>query len=141
MSQGISQIVAAVVLSEGCVLITRRPKHRHLGGMWEFPGGKVEAGESDASALKRELREEVGLSVCVAELIDEVQHAYPDRTVVIRFYRCYCGSDPQLVLNGVSEARWVDPIDLQRYRFPPANERVVRKVQGHGSEGEADQVE
>ena len=81
-------VVAAVIEHGDRFLLTRRQDGVHLAGMWEFPGGKIGAGESHADALRREIVEELDSDVVVRDLVLETTHAYPDRTVTLFFYRC-----------------------------------------------------
>src|SRR5687767_14533367 len=77
-------VAAALIFDQGHLLITQRRPGDHLGGLWEFPGGKVECGESFESCLVREIREEVGLHINVASLFDEIIFAYPQKTVRLK---------------------------------------------------------
>jgi 8-oxo-dGTP diphosphatase len=78
------RVVAAVLYDERRqVLVTQRPAGKSMAGHWEFPGGKVESGESDAAALRRELREELGIEVIEARPLEELRHEYPERCVVL----------------------------------------------------------
>jgi len=81
-------VAAAVVIQEGRVLLTRRAEGQHLAGMWEFPGGKLEEGESPEAAVVRECREECGIEVEVADILDVTHHRYPGKDVLLLFYRC-----------------------------------------------------
>src|SRR6185436_16834932 len=81
-------VVAAVVERDGCFLVTRRQAGVHLAGLWEFPGGKVAAGESHEAALRREMLEELDTDVAVRSLVSTAAHAYDDRHVTLHFYRC-----------------------------------------------------
>ncbi len=81
-------VVAAVIEENGTFLVTRRQKGVHLAGLWEFPGGKIDQGETHAAALAREIREELDTDVDVGDLVFDVTHAYDDRTVALYFYRC-----------------------------------------------------
>jgi 8-oxo-dGTP diphosphatase len=109
------------------VLITRRAQVAHQGGLWEFPGGKVEEGESLAAALTRELREELGIAVGRTSALLEVRHDYGDKTVLL---------DVHVVWEFSGEARgledqplaWVAPADLHHYPFPAANLPIVAAV-------------
>ena len=80
-------VAAAVVIQNGRVLLTRRADGQHLAGMWEFPGGKLEDGESPEEALVRECREECGIEVEVGEILDVTHHRYPAKAVLLLFYR------------------------------------------------------
>ena len=122
--QSLFVVVAAVVERDGRFFITRRQDGVHLEGYWEFPGGKVEPGESDEAALVREMREELDAGVTVLELIFSVLHAYPDRTVELRFYACDLTGPPPRPLLG-QEVRWVTRDELRTLRFPPADRELV----------------
>jgi 8-oxo-dGTP diphosphatase len=124
-------VVAAVVLREGRVLLTRRAEGRHLAGMWEFPGGKLEDGESPEEALARECREECGIEIDVAEILEVTHHRYPEKDVLLLFYRCALRSGEVRHLE-VDDHAWVAPEDLGRYPLPPADARVVATIQALG---------
>jgi len=96
--------------------------------MWEFPGGKLEEGESPEEALVRECREECGIEVDVAEILDVTHHRYPDKNVLLLFYRCELRSVEVRHLQ-VADHAWVAPGDLHDYPLPPADERVVERIQ------------
>lgn len=116
MIKGPILVVAAVVENAaGEVLIARRPEHHQIaGGQWEFPGGKVEAGESPTSALVREIKEELGLTVCPygsEALIDAISHVYSNSSgeavhVVLLAYRCQLMGG-ELALSDTAEVRWI----------------------------------
>jgi len=119
-------VVAAVVEQGERILVTRRPPGSHLAGMWEFPGGKIDTGESHAAALKREMREELDVDVNVAELALQTTHAYPDRTVVIYFDRCELLGTPRPLLG--QEVRWAGRSDLLSLGFPPAVRELIERL-------------
>ncbi|HEY0634525.1 MAG TPA: Nudix family hydrolase [Gammaproteobacteria bacterium] len=116
--------VAVVVNEAGRILIARRPEHLHQGGLWEFPGGKVEVGETVPAALARELREEVGIEVRRARPLIRIPHSYPDRHVLLDVWRVEA-------FEGTAHGRegqpllWVEPEALQNYAFPAANAPIV----------------
>jgi 8-oxo-dGTP diphosphatase len=120
-------VAAAVVIEDRRVLLTRRHQHQHLGGLWEFPGGKLEKGESPEEALVRECREECGIEVAVHEVLDVTHHRYPEREVLLLFYRCELCEGPVRHLQ-VADHAWVAPGDLGRYALPPADQRVVERI-------------
>ena len=109
------------------VLITRRASNSHQGGLWEFPGGKVEAGENLLLALARELREELGIAIGRTSPLLEVNHDYGDKQVLL---------DVHVVWEFEGEAQgleqqpmaWVAPGDLARYRFPAANVPIIGAI-------------
>ena len=118
-------VVAGVVRRGERVLLTRRPEASHLGGYWEFPGGKVEPGEDPRAALRRELREECGLDVEVGRALEVVFHRYPERAVLLLFFQCRCLDERPVRHLGVTDHRWVAPQELGAFRLPPANAPVV----------------
>lgn len=120
-------VAAAVVIREGRVLLTRRTEGQHLAGMWELPGGKLEEGESPEEALVRECREECGIEVDVGEILDVTHHRYPDKTVLLLFYRCALRSGQVRHLQ-VADHAWVAPPDLDDFPLPPADDRVVSRI-------------
>ncbi len=121
-------VAAALVFHAGRLLIARRPADKHLGGLWEFPGGKLEAGESFQACLRRELREELGIEVKVGALLAAVEHDYPERTVRIHFYRCTLVSGTPAPLE-CAVAEWVAPSMLGEYAFPPADTALLAEIQ------------
>ena len=120
-------VAAAVVLRDGEVLLTRRLKGVHLADFWEFPGGKLEPGESPEDAVVRECREELGVELRVVDIFDVTHHRYPAREVLLLFYACEWVSG-EIQHLGVAEHAWVRPSDLNRYPLPPADVNVVRKL-------------
>lgn len=124
-------VVAAVIYSPqgDQVLISRRHSHLHQGGKWEFPGGKVEAGESVEGALAREIDEELGLAIDGAGsvLLHRVVHDYPDRKVDLQFWQVTAFSgEPRG--REQQEIRWVEIHRLGDFDFPEANRAVVDKL-------------
>lgn len=120
-------VAAAVIIERGRVLLTRRHEGSHLAGMWEFPGGKLEDGESPEEALVRECREECGIEVAVGEVLDVTHHRYPEKDVLLLFYRCELRAGEVRHLQ-VADHAWVAPSDLGRYPLPPADHGVVERV-------------
>jgi mutator protein MutT len=117
-------VAAGLVFRRGRLLITQRRAQDHLGGLWEFPGGKVEPGETFEQGLHRELMEELGISVRVESLLEEVTHAYAEKTVRIRFYRCvWTQHEPQPM--GCHALAWVTADELADYSFPPADAHLL----------------
>jgi mutator protein MutT len=120
-------VAAALVFHEGKRLITQRHADAHLGGLWEFPGGKREPNESFEACLARELREELGIEVAVGELVESLTHAYPEKTVHLKFYRCrWLQHEPQPL--GCPAFKWVRPEELKEHAFPAADARLVEKL-------------
>ena len=120
------EVVAAVIERDGKILITRRPVGAHLGGLWEFPGGKPEPGESFEDALRREIHEELGTDASVGEPIETIEWQYPDKLVRLAFFRCRVRGEPR-PLEG-QEMAWVAPPDLTRYEFPAADASLIERL-------------
>ena len=98
-----------------------------MEGLWEFPGGKRETGETFEACLRRELLEELDARVEVLELIESIDHDYPEKSVSLRFFRCrLVDSEPRPV--GCADLRWVGREDLSRYEFPEADARLLEKL-------------
>jgi 8-oxo-dGTP diphosphatase len=119
--------VAAIFDERQRVLICRRPPHVHQGDLWEFPGGKVEPGETTASALRRELKEEIGIDVISARPLIRVHHDYPDRDVLLDVWRVEDFSGVAAGHEG-QPICWVSPRELGRFRFPAANLPIIKAV-------------
>jgi 8-oxo-dGTP diphosphatase len=118
-------LVAACVLldQDGRLLITKRPAGKPLAGLWEFPGGKVEAEEAPEDALVRELREELAIDIARGDLVPLTfaSHAYPDFHLLMPVYLCRSWRGEVTPLEG-QEIRWVKPDELNAYDMPPADE-------------------
>lgn len=120
-------VTAAVILRAGKVLIARRPEDKLLGGMWEFPGGKRERGESLPECLRRELKEELGVSVRVREKILAVQHAFSHFRITLHVFRCdSIRGAPKPI--GAAEVRWVRTRDLADFPMGKADRIVAGNI-------------
>lgn len=118
-------VAAAVIRSaDGRILIAKRPLDKHQGGLWEFPGGKVEAGETLQVALARELAEELGIRVTAAQPLIQVRHDYPDKQVLLDVWQVTAFDGEAHGAEGQPLA-WVEPAQLPDYRFPAANGPIV----------------
>ena len=119
--------VGVISNSKDEILIALRPKHSHCGGLWEFPGGKIEAGESTQQALSRELYEELGITIGNIQTFLNLTHQYPDKQVeldihlVPEFEGQPIGREGQLI-------RWVKRECLEDFDFPEANQAIVEKL-------------
>lgn len=123
------RVVAAVVRRGDEILITRRPDRPGRPGQWEFPGGKVEAGEAEADALRRELREELGCEAAVGALLLRHAHRYPDLEVDLAFYACALPPSPQPEPLAVAEIAWARVGTLSRYDFLEADRAVLAEIE------------
>jgi 8-oxo-dGTP diphosphatase len=120
-------VSAAVVERDGRFLVTRRQPGVHLEGLWEFPGGKCEPGESIASCLRREIQEELGTDAAVGEELLAVTHHYPERSVELHFLACDLLQEPAPLLG--QEMRWVARDELRSLQFPPADDELIALLQ------------
>jgi len=119
-------VVAAVIENADRFLVTRRQPGVHLEGMWEFPGGKIDPGETHKAALRRELVEELGVAADVGECVHRTEHTYPDRTIELHFYRCSLMAAPWPALG--QEMRWVPREELRSLGFPPADAKLIEML-------------
>lgn len=121
------EVSAGLVFKAGRLLITQRRPGDHLGGLWEFPGGKRHPGESFEACLERELQEELGINVAVGLELEDLVHAYPGRTVRLRFFACrLTKGEPQLL--GCHAVAWVTAAELDQYAFPAADARLLDRL-------------
>lgn len=122
-------VSAGVVRRDGRIMLCRRRPEVHNGLKWEFPGGKLEPGETPEDALKRELREELAIDVEVGRVLDVVLHRYPDRDVLVLFYPCVImRGEPRPV--DCDAVAWAAPEDLDQYDFAGADAAFVRRSRG-----------
>lgn len=124
-------VAAGVLIERGRVLLTQRKAGAHLEGKWEFPGGKVEAGEDPRFALRRELFEELGIDTTIGEIVDVTFHRYADadKAVLLLFFdamRTLESSDPRPL--DVADFKWATRADLEPERFPPADVAILAKI-------------
>lgn len=120
-------VAAGIIYRDEKVLLAKRPDHLHQGGLWEFPGGKVEPGEDVSSALKRELHEELAIHVRTAKPFTCIEHDYPDKQVRLDFWLVDDFQGDERGCEG-QEIEWVSIKDLPDYNFPEANRLVVKKL-------------
>ena len=122
------EVAAGLIRDErGRYLITQRRKGSHLAGLWEFPGGKLEAGETPAAGLSRELTEELSATFTVGDLVETVRWEYPDRVVVLHFFDCRLEAGDIVPLEEQA-MEWVEPAGLAAYDFPPADRELIRRL-------------
>jgi len=124
-------VAAAVMVEGGRVLLTQRKAGTHLAGAWEFPGGKVEAGEDPRDALRRELREEIGLEASVGAIVEVTFHRYEEagKAVLLLFYEAArAAGSPEPRAIDVAAVKWATPEELRDEDFPPADVAVLARV-------------
>ena len=117
-------VAAGLVFRGSKLLITQRPLDKHLGGLWEFPGGKLDPGETFQQCLARELREELAIEVAVHEEIEEITHTYPEKTVRLKFFRCELLQGQPRPVHCLAVA-WISRAELTAYQFPAADARLL----------------
>lgn len=117
-------VACAVIREQGKILITRRRPKDHMGGLWEFPGGKRVAPESLGACLERELLEELGVRVKPLRFLKRIDYRYPEKKVSLYFYECRL-LEGRPFAHVSLEFRWVRPFELRHYPFPPADEPVL----------------
>ena len=127
MTKLVHVAVGVIINTDGKILIAKRPLSAHQGGLWEFPGGKVDDGETIQQALVRELREELAVNVQASEPLIQIRHHYPDKSVLLDVHRVTafsgepCGNEGQPV-------QWVDSRQLYDFEFPVANRPIIAAV-------------
>lgn len=116
--------VAIITDDEHRVLVTQRPYHASHGGFWEFPGGKIEEHETPDEAVKREIKEELGIDISHVEFVDLIQHKYADKSVELFVFKVgqYIGVPQCLV--GQLDMQWMRPAEIQQDKFPEANRAI-----------------
>lgn len=121
------EVVAALVWDGPRFMICQRPAHKARGLLWEFVGGKVEAGETKREALIRECREELAVEVEPGEVFFEVDHVYPDLTVHLTLFDAkIVRGEPQLLEH--ADLRWILPEEIPQFDFCPADEEILKKI-------------
>lgn len=122
------RVVAAEVEQEGAFLLTQRRPHASFPLHWEFPSGRVEEGEQDTQALKRELMERLGVEISIGDCTMFVKQEYEDYILDFYVYRCSIqeGSEPKILK--VNDWRWVHPQEMESYPFPPADAHSIKRL-------------
>jgi 8-oxo-dGTP diphosphatase len=129
MSKRTVRVVAAVVAVDGRYLITQRRSSAVLPNLWEFPGGRVEADESDAAALRREIHERLGVHIDVGQMISFVSHPYEHYKVDLYLYECRLVSG-ELRARAVQAFRWITSDEFDNHDFAPADEASMSQLLG-----------
>ncbi|RCU43218.1 (deoxy)nucleoside triphosphate pyrophosphohydrolase [Corallincola holothuriorum] len=118
-------VVAAVIENEnGEWLIAKRPKHKTRGGYWEFPGGKIEAGEEAQTALKREISEELGIRISIIAKLTNQLHHYPDISIELSSYLCKAGSEAPHPHEHTA-IEWVSLSNIHKYQLSAADNGII----------------
>jgi mutator protein MutT len=119
--------VAVIWNDDRQILIDKRKAGGAMGGLWEFPGGKIEAGETTIDCILREIKEELEIEISVGDLLIEIDHTYPTLRVILTVHNCkYLSGEPQPI--ECDEIRWVEPHELDRYEFPAANIQIINAI-------------
>ena len=129
------RVVAAVIEQAGRVLIARKRQGDRLGGKWEFPGGKIDEGESPEAALKRELLEELGIDADIGDFFCSSHYDYRHISVDLLTYRVRHFSG-EMTAHVHDELKWVVPVDLRNYDFPEANLKIIRVLTSYRTPGD-----
>ena len=123
--------VAVINDHQGKILIDRRKNEGEMGGLWEFPGGKVEAGETIEECIEREVREELDIEVEVGDRLTTITHQYQTFKVTLYVHNCrYVSGKPQPLK--CEEIHWVEPVQMHQYQFPQANLQIINLLQQRG---------
>lgn len=127
MAKLVHVAVGVIVNADGKILIAKRPLSAHQGGLWEFPGGKVDAGETIEQALVRELREELAIDVLASQPLIQIRHHYPDKSVLldVRKITQFLGTP---IGNEGQPIQWVDAKELNKFEFPAANRPIISAI-------------
>jgi 8-oxo-dGTP diphosphatase len=123
------QIGVAVIWNQtGQILIDRRKVGGTMGGLWEFPGGKIEPGETVEACILREIQEELAIEITVGEQLISIEHTYPTFHLTLTVHHCqHLSGIPQPIES--EEIRWVNVTDLDNYQFPAANIAIINALQ------------
>ena len=122
------EVTAAIIIDEeGKCLIAKRKQGSHLEGLWEFPGGKIEEGESKEDCLQREILEELGLTIKVKAPFMSVEHSYGEKNIRLHSFLCDSVSG-DAALNDHDEIAWITASEFEEYEFAPADIPIVTKI-------------
>ena len=122
------RVVCGIIYKDEKILLTRRKKGKSLEGYWEFPGGKVEEGETDKSALERELNEELGLSVSELTYFSENKHEYETFSIHLIAYKCYANDNPKKLIDH-DKFEWVSVNEIRNFNLADADRPILEKIQ------------
>lgn len=124
-------VVAALIVRENRLLIARRPEGKHMAGKWEFPGGKIERGETPEQALERELKEELGVKTETGRIYHAIAHSYPEKDVLLMFYRSrLIEGEPEAIEE--AELEWITESELRLYPWAEADAPLIDLIEREG---------
>lgn len=118
------EVTAAIICKEGKFLVCQRPKGKNCELLWEFPGGKIEPGETGEQCIVREIQEELGVTLRVLQKLTDVVYEYPDRTVHLHFYIAQIESG-ELIRKEHNAFAWITKADIPHYQFCPADAKML----------------
>lgn len=121
------EVTAAIIRNQDQFLICQRPEGKSCAFLWEFPGGKIEPGESGEECIIRECREELGVTIRVLKKVTDVVYDYPDRSVHLHFYLAEI-AEGTLTRKEHKALAWISPEDIPRYSFCPADAEMLRQT-------------
>jgi 8-oxo-dGTP diphosphatase len=123
--------VAVINNHQGQVLIDRRKASGEMGGLWEFPGGKIEPGETIEECIQREVKEELAIDIAVGDRLTTITHTYESFVVTLYVHDCqHLNGQPQAI--ECTEVRWVEPAQMHQYQFPQANTQIINLLEQRG---------
>jgi 8-oxo-dGTP diphosphatase len=123
------QVTAAIIRKGEKILIARRAPNKDLSGYWEFPGGKIETGETPQECLKRELEEELGIIITVGTFFMENEHHYGNKIIQLQAYECEHLSG-SIILNDHDQVEWVETFEFLNFKFAPADIPFILALNG-----------
>ena len=124
-------VVAALIVKEGKLLIAQRPVGKHMAGKWEFPGGKIEKGETPEQALERELSEELGVRTKTGRIYHAIHHSYPEKEILLLFYRSrLLEGEPSPIEE--ADIRWIDEGELRGFDWAEADDPLIDLIAEDG---------
>ncbi len=123
----IIEVAMAVIQHDGQLLICQRHSDAPLGGLWEFPGGKIEAGESPQACLLREVKEELDLTITIIRALPLIDHEYDHARIRLHPFLCkWIEGQPKPLAS--AQFKWISPDQLTMYQFPPANQPLIAQL-------------
>jgi 8-oxo-dGTP diphosphatase len=121
------KVVAGLIRKNGKIFLAKRPKNKEMGGLWEFPGGKLEKDESWQTALKRELKEELDIEIKETLFLGKVEYDYENFTVELSLLEVK-DFDGKIKLKEAEDGVWIKPEELSKYKLTPADQKLIEKL-------------